>query len=159
MNDFNYSQPFVTVVGIAEDNGEFLMVKEARGPEKGRWNFPAGKWDINEQITDAVAREYEEETGYSFIPNAVIGAYTLFKVNPDRTLLRMVFLGSVSGEAITSSEEVSEVKWFSADEILDMDENTIRSADNKTILKDYLNGKKFPLDMISHSSQHKTVAK
>lgn len=44
-------------------NHKYLMIKHHRGINKGFVNFPGGKKEPNENMTDCVIRETKEETG------------------------------------------------------------------------------------------------
>jgi ADP-ribose pyrophosphatase YjhB (NUDIX family) len=44
-------------------DGKLLLVKRRRSPEAGHWGLPGGKVDGFEALSDAVAREIDEELG------------------------------------------------------------------------------------------------
>ncbi len=44
-------------------NGSLLLVKRGHPPQEGRWTIPGGKVKYGEQLTQAVEREIQEETG------------------------------------------------------------------------------------------------
>ena len=48
-------------------------------------------------------------------------------------------------------DDVTEARWFSPDEIYEMDNMTLRDLDIKQMVKDYFAGKKFPLESIAHT--------
>lgn len=52
------------VMIVAHNNGKLLLTSEYRVPIKGREiGFPAGLVEENEDISDAIVREFKEETG------------------------------------------------------------------------------------------------
>ena len=56
------------VVARITDENKIEILAEKRGPlvsATGRWCFPCGYLDYDEDITDAVIREIQEETGYT----------------------------------------------------------------------------------------------
>ena len=58
----------VCLVVRITDNNKIEILVEKRGPlvsATGRWCFPCGYLDYDEDITDAVIREVQEETGYT----------------------------------------------------------------------------------------------
>ncbi|MFP4022650.1 MAG: NUDIX domain-containing protein, partial [Candidatus Paceibacterota bacterium] len=74
------TQTFGVVGAIIEKEGEFLLVKETEaGPDQGKWNHPAGWIDVGESPLEAVKREVQEETGYSFSPEGLLGIYSLMR--------------------------------------------------------------------------------
>lgn len=58
----------ICVVARITDDNKIEILVEKRGPlvsATGRWCFPCGYLDYDEDITDAVIREVQEETGYT----------------------------------------------------------------------------------------------
>ena len=47
---------------VTNEQGELLLVRRAREPEKGKWGLPGGFVDRNESIEEALSREVLEET-------------------------------------------------------------------------------------------------
>lgn len=58
----------ICVVARITDDNKIEILAEKRGPlvsATGRWCFPCGYLDYDEDLTDAVIREVQEETGYT----------------------------------------------------------------------------------------------
>src|SRR5690242_18054103 len=128
------TQPFVVVRAFIEDGGKFLMIQENWGEVKGLWNFPAGWLDLGEDPTAAVIREAKEETGYDFKPDSLLGIYSWLKPTDDGAVqpIEIIYRGKISGRpAPVNPREVAQIKWFSPDEILTMDEKTLRDEVSK----------------------------
>jgi len=150
MSEFNYKQPFIAVAAIIVKEDKVLMVKEAHGPDVGRWSLPAGKWDHEESLLDGIKREVLEETGYKFEPGYLLGVYTIIRTLPNgdkSQVLRPVFVGSISGEQVELSEDVEETKWIPINGLDDID---YRSPDIKIMLRDFEDGVKYPLELLKH---------
>ena len=60
--DTGYATPRVDVRGAAFRDGRVLMVRERND---GRWALPGGWADVNQTAGQCVAREIEEESGFS----------------------------------------------------------------------------------------------
>lgn len=59
----NFFGPVAAVGGlVTNEQGELLLVRRAREPEKGKWGLPGGFVDRNESIEEALSREVLEET-------------------------------------------------------------------------------------------------
>lgn len=59
----NFFGPVAAVGGlVTNQQGELLLVRRAREPEKGKWGLPGGFIDRNETIEQALSREVLEET-------------------------------------------------------------------------------------------------
>lgn len=153
-----FSQTFGVVGALLEKDGKILLVKEALGDDKGKWSQPAGWIDVGEDPIKAAKREVEEETGYKFEPKFVLGFYSLvredlkYKYQPPPHALKIIFIGDNSeNQEVKLHDDVSEVKWFSPEEIQAMDAKTLRDLDIKQMVKDYFAGQKFPLALVKHT--------
>ena len=149
-----FTQTFGVVGAILERDGKFLLVKENKSAVKGMWNHPAGWIDVGENPIEAVKREVKEETGFDFEPKNILGIYSICK--PEAGVLhhgiKIIYIGIISEkEAGRFEDEISEIKWFAPEEIEKMDDNTLRDFDIKIMIKDYFSGKKYPLDLVTHT--------
>lgn len=117
----------VVAGGIIEKDGKYLLIQEAKREFYGKWNLPAGGVDDMEMITDAAVREIKEETGCDVELTGVCQIRN--KKFGDNTLLSIAFTTKLLNENIIfDTDEILDVKWFSYEEILAM-ENEIRSPD------------------------------
>jgi len=143
-------KPNVTVAAIVEQNGKFLLVEEQtdRGP---RFNQPAGHLEDDETLIEAVIRETMEETAYDFIPEALLGIYHWKHPHNDTTYLRFAFIGKVGVHYPMQEldDGIIQALWMSVDEIREK-ENLTRSSQVLTCIEDYLAGKRFPLEAVTH---------
>jgi len=156
-----FSQTFGVVGAIIEKDGKFLLVKEAKAAkmDKGKWNQPAGWIEVGESPIDAVKHEVKEETGFDFTPTHVLGIYSLVRkdIASERCCytphaIKIIFLGEIKeSNQEHIKEEITEIRWFTPEEIEKMDLKTLRDLDIKKEVKDYLAGKKYPLDIITHT--------
>lgn len=143
-------KPNATVAAIIEQDGQFLLVEEttSRG---NRFNQPAGHLEDNETITQAVIRETLEETAYDFHPEKLLGIYHWKHDHNDTTYLRFAFAGSVSTHHIeqTLDDGIIRTVWMTIDEIREK-QAVLRSPQVLTCFEDYLAGKQYPLETITH---------
>ena len=54
------------VYGVAMENGKLLLVKQKKGPHRGKYDLPGGKIEAGETIEEALRREFLEEVGMTF---------------------------------------------------------------------------------------------
>ncbi|MDP3882911.1 MAG: NUDIX domain-containing protein [Candidatus Staskawiczbacteria bacterium] len=157
-----FTQTFGVAGAIIEKDRKILLVKEAprKGIDAGKWNHPAGWIEVGESPIEAVKKEVEEETGYKFMPSYLIGVYSLDRQDfirygeEEHHPIKLIFTGSISEERNESlANDVTEARWFTPEEIYDMDSDILRDIDIKQIIKDYFAGKKYPLEIITHTIQ------
>lgn len=141
--------PHVTVAAIAEHQGALLLVEEAI---QGRLvlNQPAGHWEEDESLSDAIQREVLEETGYAFVPTALVGIYRWDVPDRDLTYLRFVFVGQVSDAPVreTLDHNILRTLWLSPEE-LETEHARLRSPMVLRCIQDYLAGRRFPLEILN----------
>ena len=150
-----FTQTFGVVGAIIERDGKFLLVKETKPSAKDKWSHPAGWLEVSENPIDAVKREVQEETGFEFTPTSILGIYSLDKDEAGIThhAIKITFLGNISDKETSGlADDVSETKWFTPEGIENMGEE-LRDLDIKQMIKDYLSGKKYPLNLLTHTVQ------
>jgi phosphatase NudJ len=145
-------KPNVTVAGVIERDGRFLLVEEATA-DGLKLNNPAGHLDPGESPADACAREVLEETAYQFCPTALLGVY-LSRVRhrptgKDTTYLRLAFCGELGEHDPMRPLDQGIVRtlWLTADEIR-ASADRHRSPLLMRCVEDYLAGVRHPLSAI-----------
>jgi len=152
------TQTFGVVGALIERDGKILLVKETTEKDKNKWNHPAGWIEVGEDPIEAVKREVKEEAGVRFVPTYILGVYSLFrkdlkkKFNITPHPIKIIFIGNISKKKTSKlSDDISETKWFLPKEIVKMNKNTLRDLDIKKIVKDYFAGKRYPLELLTHT--------
>lgn len=109
----------VVVGGIAEKDGKFLLVQEAKESCRGKWNIPAGRLEVNETVFDGAKREIKEETGCDVELTGLLQVGN--RVLKDDIFISIVFSTRLLSETITyNPKEILDVKWFTYEELLSM---------------------------------------
>lgn len=53
------------VYGVSLKDGRLLCIEKTRGPYQHRYDLPGGSQEVGEGLTETLARELQEETGYT----------------------------------------------------------------------------------------------
>ncbi|PCJ47168.1 MAG: NUDIX hydrolase [Moraxellaceae bacterium] len=140
--------PHATVATIVENDGKFLLVEE-RSNNADVINQPAGHVEKGESIIDAAIRETLEETGWLVSPEYLVGIYTYTAPYNDITYYRFCFAASTV-KFLEDSPIDSDIQgqcWLTIDEI-NQKQAMHRGPLVALCIKDYLDGKQFPLSLI-----------
>jgi 8-oxo-dGTP pyrophosphatase MutT (NUDIX family) len=141
-------QPHVTVATIVEQNGKFLMVEE-QGNGGLVINQPAGHLDPDETLAEAAVRETLEETGWLIEPKGVVGVALYTSPHNQVTYHRTTFFA----HAVSHNPDqpldtgIKRALWMSHNELLAAADN-MRSPIVIKAVEQYINGHRYPLDMI-----------
>jgi len=107
-------------VAYNPEKDSFLVLKRSSEMDlnPGKWNFPSGKIEEDENPREAVFRELEEETGLN---GEFVRFGEVFEAESDGTVFRVhPFLIKVSGEPELNVEH-SDYKWIEASQVSDLD--------------------------------------
>lgn len=146
-------QPHVVVAAVIcrSVNGEdkFLLVREHTTAGE-KINQPAGHWEAGESLNNAVIRETREETGFEFIPRAILGIYIITNQAENITYLRIAFVGDVANKApLTELDpDIIEAMWLSKEEIISC-QSEHRSEFVLQMISDYYQKPHLPLSVIN----------
>ncbi|HSN75199.1 MAG TPA: NUDIX domain-containing protein, partial [Anaerolineae bacterium] len=110
-----FRDPKVAAAVLLSDNGRVLLIRRAVDPGRGLWALPAGFVEVDELPHEAAAREALEETGL----HVEIGDLLRIRrmTNPAKPGLLLTYSGLVIGGHLQANDDVSEARWFGADEL------------------------------------------
>ncbi|XP_078685903.1 8-oxo-dGDP phosphatase NUDT18-like [Branchiostoma floridae x Branchiostoma belcheri] len=113
---------------LLNDQGQVLMMQEAKRSCRGTWYLPAGRIEPNETFQEAVCREVEEETGLTFEPSTLLMA----EVNGGHWV-RLTFTGTVTGGKLKTPAEADgeslQACWCSVQDVRTESDMPIRAKD------------------------------
>jgi 8-oxo-dGTP pyrophosphatase MutT (NUDIX family) len=143
-------KPDVTVAAVVERDGRFLVVEE-RASGRVVINQPAGHLESGETFLEAVSRETLEETGWVFVPDAVIGVYVWQPEHLTRTFLRVAFSGTLGAHDPERPLDhgILRTRWMDRAQLLGS-QARLRSPLVQRCVDDYLAGTRYPLALLSH---------
>ena len=143
-------KPNVTVAAVIEQDGKFLLVEEHTS-QGLKFNQPAGHLEAGESLLQAVVREAREESAYDFEPQHLIGVYRWHASTSDTTYLRFAYSGRILSHHAEQplDDGIVRAVWMSPEEIRE----TVPRHRSPLILQcveDYLAGKRYPLELVTH---------
>jgi 8-oxo-dGTP pyrophosphatase MutT (NUDIX family) len=143
-------KPDVTVAAVVERDGKFLLVEE-RASGRVVLNQPAGHLESGETFFAAVARETLEETGWTFVPEAIVGLYVWQPEHLSRTFLRVAFAGRLEGHDPSRPLDhgILRTRWLDRDQMFAAQPKH-RSPLVLRCVDDYLSGARYPLELATH---------
>ena len=141
--------PHVTVAAVIQENDRFLLVQE-KSDEGIVVNQPAGHWENDETLVEAVIRETREETGYLFSPEGLVGCYQWKVPKKDITYLRFCFYGQTIeyDDKQPLDEGIISADWLTLHE-LQSGRFKKRSPMVMGCINDYLSEKRYPLELLN----------
>ena len=95
---------------VANDEGKILLVNS---PWRG-WEYPGGLIEPGESFEAALKREVREESGVEIEITGFVGICK----NLERNIVNMDFTARYTGGTLTTSEESTEVGWFTPEEAM-----------------------------------------
>lgn len=111
-----YDNPTPATIAVIEQDGKYLLLKRARDPKKGKWDFPGGFIEGAEHPEETVKREVKEETNLDVEVGDLVGIFTSVYDDSGRNTLDITYHCKIKGGEIKLSDEVTEAKWFALDD-------------------------------------------
>jgi 8-oxo-dGTP diphosphatase len=99
-----------------------LLIKRAQEPFKGKWAFPGGFVEMEEELEDAVRRELAEETGLAGVKLEQMHTFGRCGRDPRGRQISIAFTGAVrAAEAsLRAGDDAAEARWFDIDRLPEM---------------------------------------
>lgn len=114
----NPNKIIVALKGVIVNEGNVLIVQRSKDDEigGGTWECVGGKIEFGEDLETALLREIEEEVGLSVKIERILYA-TTFKTDPTRQIVILTYLCSSKSKDVILSNEHSNYKWATKDQL------------------------------------------
>ncbi|EJW19272.1 NUDIX domain-containing protein [Paenibacillus alvei] len=107
---------------IRNHQGEILLVKRNRNPEKGTWSIPGGKLDMYESLEACVIREVKEEVNLDITVTQLLCTAETIRPENEEHWVSLIFDTTVQGGEARNNEAdgaIGDMRWFSLNELPD----------------------------------------
>jgi ADP-ribose pyrophosphatase YjhB (NUDIX family) len=108
-----YQNPVVGVAAIVIRDKKILLGKR-NGSYQDKWCIPCGYVEWDEDVYDAVKREFAEETGLKIEVKGVYEVLSNFH-NPEQHTVGIWFLAREVGGRLKAGDDLKEVEFFAYD--------------------------------------------
>ena len=130
---------------ILNERNKVLLIKRSEDDRysPGRWEFPGGKLEEGENVTEALRKEIFEETGLQMTTSSTLvhSESEVLTSGPYKGLVYVVLVGlaKVADDKVRLSEEHSDYVWVNYEsiseyKITDITKNTVASVDLGALL-------------------------
>jgi 8-oxo-dGTP diphosphatase len=104
---------------VRDEENRILLGQRNKDPQRGSWVIPGGKIHAFESIAEAAARELEEETGLKVEVHSQFRVYEIVNPPSEHRIVIYSWARVVNG-VLKASDDLSEVRFFSSDELFDI---------------------------------------
>lgn len=135
---------------IEDEEGRLLLLKQEARWKGDKWGPPGGGLHPHEDPITTALRETREEIGVEIELVDLIGIYTVDR-GDSATGIGFVFRGKIkSGKIKPHRGEIKDFRFSTPAEIQEMVENDLiyKPEYNLQIIKDWLENKSFPIEVI-----------
>ncbi len=121
---YKYPRPSVTtdcvIFGIGKEEMSVLLVKRGNDPYKGRWAFPGGFLNMDEDAETGARRELKEETGLEADVIEQFGTFSAVNRDPRGRVISIAFYALVPKEEVHGADDAVDARWFSIEDMPDL---------------------------------------
>lgn len=111
---------------VRDVDGRVLLVRRGPGATMaGRWCVPCGFVDYGEDVREAAAREFREETGLEAEVGEVVFVRSNFH-DPEKLTVGVWFEGRVTGGVLGAGDDADDAAWFDLDALPELAFDTDR---------------------------------
>ncbi len=123
---YEYPRPAVTtdcvIFAYDEKDLKVLLIERKFEPYKGRWAFPGGFLNMDEDIQTGAKRELYEETALKDIELEQLYTFGDVDRDPRGRVISVVYFAMIAlnKHQATAGDDAKKVQWFSVDNLPDL---------------------------------------
>ena len=123
---YEWPRPMVTTDAVVFCNVhgrvKLLLIRRGKEPFKGKWAFPGGFVEMDEELEVSAARELAEEAGLKGVKLEQMHTFGTIGRDPRGRQISVAFIGIVEAEQmdVKAGDDAVEVKWFDIDDLPEM---------------------------------------
>ena len=122
MYTYKYPHPAVTtdcvIFGYDVREGlSVLLVQRGIEPYKGRWAFPGGFLQMDEDADAGARRELKEETGFEAASIRQFGTFTAVDRDPRERVITIAYMALVRKGGVRGGDDAADARWFPVSDV------------------------------------------
>ena len=106
---FHNPSPAVSILIVQA--GQFLLGRRTAEPRGGKWAFPSGYIEFDDNFLAAAVREAKEETGLDVEISSILNVVSSY-YSPRFHFLGLYLAAKVLGGELDSPDDLADVAWF-----------------------------------------------
>ena len=120
---YEWPRPMVTadavVFAVSAGKTEVLLIERKNEPFKGQWAVPGGFVEMDEELSDAVARELAEETGLTGVQLEQMHTFGTCGRDPRGRQITIAFMGVVTEgrNKVRAGDDAADARWFNIENL------------------------------------------
>ena len=111
-----YENPVVGVAAVVLDQDGRILLGRRNGSYRGLWCIPCGYVEYDEDVYEAIIREFKEETNLEIRISGIYSVQSNFH-NPETHTVGIWFEAQVIGGELTAQEDLDQVDFFALDSL------------------------------------------
>lgn len=118
---YKYPHPAVTtdcvIFGYDGKQLKILLIERGNEPDKGKWAFPGGFLNIDEQAEAGALRELQEETGMKDADIRQFHTFSAPNRDPRERVISIAYYALVKIQDVKGGDDAARASWFAIDDV------------------------------------------
>ena len=118
---YKYPHPAVTtdcvIFGYDGKQLKILLIERGNEPDKGKWAFPGGFLNIDEQAEAGALRELQEETGMKDADIRQFHTFSAPNRDPRERVISIAYYALVKIQDVKGGDDAAKASWFAIDDV------------------------------------------